>query len=246
MPLINGPVDWGTIDLVIFDLDGTLYNQKRLRVRMLMQILSGAARSRSLQVPVMLHAFRRCREELGNVAADDFLFRQYEITAKRLGRSIEDVRDVVAEWIERRPLTVIAECTFPGVPELFSALTAANRSIAVFSDYPAEAKLEAMKLHADFIVSAADEDVGQLKPHTAGLHKILKLAGAEPRHSIMIGDRFDRDWEAARRVGMRALIRSRRPHATADTFQSYADELFRPLLERNVGVPNIRRLQLPS
>ena len=231
MSLVNGPVDWKTIDVVIFDLDGTLYNQQWLRVRMLMQMLSTATRSRSLQVPLMLHAFRRCREELANVAADDFLFLQYEITAMRLGCSIEDVRDVVAEWIERRPLAVIAECTFPGVPKLFAALAASNRSIAVFSDYPAEAKLEAMKLHADFIVSATDKDVGQLKPNPAGLHKILKLAGTEPRRSIMIGDRFDRDWEAARRVGMRALIRSSRPHATADTFRSYADELFRPLLD---------------
>ena len=195
-----------------------------------MQMLSTATRSRSLQVPLMLHAFRRCREELANVAADDFLFLQYEITTMRLGCSIEDVRDVVAEWIERRPLAVIAEC-ISGCSKTFCRACGVEQSIAVFSDYPAKAKLEAMKLHADFIVSATDKDVGQLKPNPAGLHKILKLAGTEPRRSIMIGDRFDRDWEAARRVGMRALIRSSRPHATADTFRSYADELFRPLLE---------------
>lgn len=236
MPLINGPVDWKTIDVVIFDLDGTLYDQRRMRTRMLMQILSTAVRSKSLQVPMILHTFRRCREELGNVAACDFLFRQYEITATRLGRPVNDVRDVVEEWIERRPLAVIAGCIFPGVPELFAALSAANRLIAVFSDYPAEAKLEAMKLQADFIVSASDENVGQLKPHPAGLHKILKLAGTKPRRSLMIGDRFDRDWEAARRVGIRALIRSNRPHAMADTFRSYADEVFQPLLEGNTGI----------
>ena len=26
------PLDWSTIDLVVFDVDGTLYDQRRLRV----------------------------------------------------------------------------------------------------------------------------------------------------------------------------------------------------------------------
>ena len=70
------------------------------------------------------------------MAADDFLFLQYEITTMRLGCSIEDVRDVVAEWIERRPLAVIAECTFPGVPKLFAALAASNSLLRCFPITP--------------------------------------------------------------------------------------------------------------
>jgi hypothetical protein len=42
----------------------------------------------------------------------------------------------------------------------------------------------------------------------------------------MIGDRASRDGEAARRAGVRALIRSRWPQGAVQTFGSYADELF--------------------
>ena len=45
-------------------------------------------------------------------------------------------------------------------------------------------------------------------------------------------DRIDRDGVAASRAGMRALIRSSRPHPDYGTFRAYDDPVFRPLLVR--------------
>jgi phosphoglycolate phosphatase/putative hydrolase of the HAD superfamily len=225
MPLANGPLDWERIGLVIFDVDGTLYDQNQMRARMLVEIL----RSHSLDVALTLRAFRKGREELADQHGD-FEARQYELTAARRNRSVEHVRGLVAEWIEERPLAFLPRCRLDGVDRLFTALRASGKRIAVFSDYPVAAKLAALGLSADISVSACDLGIGRLKPDPAGLQYILERTGVQAAAALMVGDRVDRDWEAARRIGMRALIRSRRTSPMVDTFRTFADEPFQPLL----------------
>ena len=233
--MVTTPLDWDSIDLVVFDLNGTLYDQRRLRARMLLQILRHTIRSKSLRLARIIRTFRQCREDLSDKPTDDFLLRQYEITAARHSCSVKEVRELVSEWIERRPLSVIGGCRYTGVEQLFKALASSSRTVAVLSDYPAEAKLRALGLKADVVVSSTDEDVGRLKPDPTGLYKVLKLAGVEPQRSLMIGDRFDRDGEVARRVGMRALIKSNLRENEVDKFSSYTDDIFRPLFQTELS-----------
>jgi phosphoglycolate phosphatase/putative hydrolase of the HAD superfamily len=224
MPLANGPLDWAGIGLVVFDMDGTLYDQRQLRARMLVQLL----KSRSLDVMLTLRAFRQGREELAS-QSDDFRTRQYELTAARRGRSVEHVQGLVVEWMENRPLPYLAACRLQGVDRLFAALRAAGKRIAIFSDYPAEAKLAALGLDADIAMSSCDPLVGKLKPDPAGLRRILEMTEVDAPAALMIGDRVDRDWEAARRIGMRALIRTSRASPKVDTFRTFGDAPFQPL-----------------
>jgi HAD superfamily hydrolase (TIGR01549 family) len=224
-------LDWNEIDLVVFDMDGTLYDQRSLRAKMLLQIMWHAFRSRSLHVARIILTFRKCREELADNNVHDFGNQQYAVTAARHGCSITEVKEIVSEWIELRPLSAILACRYTGIELVFNALNSSGKTIAVLSDYPAEAKLDALGLKAHFVVSALDEDVGRLKPDPTGLYKILKLVGTDVQRSVMIGDRFDRDGEVARRVGMRAVIKSHRSDDINYTFQSYADDIFSPLLK---------------
>ena len=80
------------------------------------------------------------------------------------------------------------------------------------------------------MVCATDAEVARLKPDPAGLLAILRATGVDARRALMIGDRFDRDGVAASRAGMRALIRSGRPHPDYGTFRAYDDPVFQPLL----------------
>lgn len=77
-------------------------------------------------------------------------------------------------------------------------------TLAVKPDYPAEDKLVALELTADYIVSAADEDVGCLKPYPRGLEVLIAKAGVKAHTTLMIGDRASRDGLVAQRVGPRA------------------------------------------
>jgi HAD superfamily hydrolase (TIGR01549 family) len=225
------PVIWDNIDLVVFDLDGTLYNQRRLRARMALNLLYSAMLSRTPNTLNVLRTFRKCREVLAEESRADFVERQYEYTALRCRCTAEEVRKVVYEWIEQRPLSYLSAYRYSGVKELFESLRQSGRTIAVFSDYPAEEKLEALALNADLVVSATDTDVQRLKPDPAGLHKILNVTGVEASHSLMVGDRFDRDWAVASRVGMPAIIRSRHEDSRCGTFRSFHDALFNPVIQ---------------
>src|SRR5262245_20605900 len=223
-------VDWDRIDLLVFDLDGTLYDQTRLRAHMAAALAAATLRSGDLRLLLMLHHFRKVREALGASPEVDFVQRQYEITAERCGTTADAVKAVVREWMEERPLGYLGACRAAGIETLFAAVRRANKKVAVLSDYPAPRKLAALGLAADITVSADEPDVGRLKPDPAGLSKVLFLARASVSRAIMIGDRVDRDHETARRLGMRALIRTQRPVEGVETFRTYRDPLFQPLL----------------
>lgn len=223
------PIDWSTIDLVIFDMDGTLYDQRRLRARMLAALLRDAIAQRSLDTLLTLRSFRRCREALAE-GSQDFLADQYSIPAAERGCTPEEVRGLVGEWMEERPLSMLAACRRPGIQQLFQAIAREGKRIAIFSDYPAVAKLAALDLTADYIVAATDPDVGRPKPDPAGLEKLLRLSGVAADRAVLIGDRVERDWAVAARLNMRALILSRGASGEVERFRSFGDALFQPLL----------------
>jgi len=222
--------DWNDIDLVVFDVDGTLYDQRRLRRAMLGQLLRDAWHARSLDTLRTLRTFRQVREALGEEPEADFLRLQYARTAQQHRKSEDEVRLLATEWLEQRPLPSLAACRYAHLPALFDGMRAAGKRIAVFSDYPAVDKLKALGLRAELVVCATDPDIGRLKPDPAGLQSILRQTGVAARRTLMVGDRFDRDAAAAQRAGVHSLIRSRKPHPDFATFGSYADPVFQPLL----------------
>jgi putative hydrolase of the HAD superfamily len=183
-----------------------------------------------LNVIAVLAKYRRIRERLGDEQAADFETALIAETAAATANSTDSVRSIVAEWIDRRPLGYLAACRYPNLSELFAGLRRSGKSIGILSDYPAEAKLEALGLTADHVVFAGDEGVGLLKPHPRGLESLVAAAGVEPHETIVIGDRVDRDGLVARRAGAKALIRSSRPIEGWQTFARFDDALFAPFL----------------
>jgi phosphoglycolate phosphatase len=236
-PPPTAQVNWSTIDLVVFDVDGTLYDQRRLRIGMLRQLIGHAWQARSLNTLLTLRTFRRVREALGEQPGIDFMTLQYAQTASQHGTTPAAVRALTDEWMERRPLPLLAACRYAQVADVFAGLRASSKQIAAFSDYPAVAKLAALGLRADVVVCATDAGIARLKPDPAGLLSILRQTGVAPERALMIGDRFDRDAAAAERAGVRALIRSSRAHARWPTFRGYGDAVFLPLL---AGVAAVR------
>lgn len=222
--------NWNDIDLVVFDVDGTLYDQRRLRLAMLRRLLAATWQTRSLDTLRTLRTFRQVREALGDRPEADFMHLQYARTAARHGKTEDDVRALTHEWMERLPLPLLAGCRYPHLDALFAGLRGAGKRIAVFSDYPAVDKLAALGLQAAPVVCATDAQVARLKPDPFGLLAILRQTGVPAQRALMIGDRFDRDGVAASRAGMRALIRSDKPHPDYGTFQSYDDLVFQPML----------------
>jgi putative hydrolase of the HAD superfamily len=224
------PLDWDNVHLVVFDVDGTLYRQRPLRIKMARDILLHTLLKRDLNVVAVLARYRRIRERLGDEEAIDFERALIAQTAAATANSPDQVRAIVSEWVERRPLKYLAACRYPGLPQLFAGLRRSGKSIGILSDYPAEAKLEELGLTANYVAFAGDEGIGVLKPHPRGLESLIATAGVKPQQTLLIGDRADRDGIVARRAGAQALIRSSKPIEGWRTFAKFDDALFSPFL----------------
>jgi putative hydrolase of the HAD superfamily len=205
-------VDWRRVRAVVFDVDGTLYDSRSLRLRMARELaLRCLTRPATLGEARVLRTFRRTREELSDEEAAGIGTLQYERAAARAGVPVARVEAVVAEWILERPLPHVAACRRPGVRRFCARLRATGRGVGVWSDYPAAGKLEALGLRADAVVCATDPEVDRLKPQPAGLERILGALAVTPAEALLIGDRDERDGEAARRLGCPYLLLARRP-----------------------------------
>ncbi len=221
--------DWRGIRLVAFDVDGTLYDQKPLRLRMAARLGLDCVMRASLRSASLLKTYRHLREELAEAEAEDFEHALVSAVASRHGVASGIVRTLTSEWMEKRPLSLLPACRFPHVDMLFERIRTSGRTIGVLSDYPARDKLDALSLRAHHVVCAGD--VGVLKPHPRGLQRLMAMAEATPAQTVLIGDRVERDGEAARRAGAYSLIRSGKPLVGTRCFARYDDEIFAGLDE---------------
>jgi FMN phosphatase YigB (HAD superfamily) len=230
--LVREPLfDWEMIRMVVFDVDGTLYRQRSLRLRMARSLLWHTLKRRDSRTVSVLKAYRSIREKMADSEVHDFGPALLTETAQRTGCDPATVNLVVRVWINERPLRYLPNCVYPGVAALFDAVRQSGRLLGVWSDYPAREKLAAMGLAADHVVSADDSEIGILKPHPRGLLRLAALGGVSPTETVLIGDRAERDGMAAQRAGAKALLRSTLPIAGWRCFSRYDDVVFAPLLD---------------
>lgn len=203
-------INWQKVKAVIFDVDGTLYDQRKLRRLMLMELLRYyLTHPRYIQELKIIRDFRREREKRAFDAVVDLETAQYDWVAQASGISPARVRSIVQEWIFKSPLRHLPSCHYPGVLKLFENLSHRGIATAIFSDYPAVDKLAVLGLSPCCIVCATDKNVGRLKPDPKGLFAVAETLGVSVKHCLFIGDRDERDGECARRARMPYIILGR-------------------------------------
>lgn len=204
---------------VLWDLDGTLYHQKPLRWRMLLELglsplREGLGARRTLK---RLSAFRKVREDLREWGKPEASLdrAQYEEPAKQLGDDAAAVERTVIEWMHERPLRHLAPTRREGIIELLAEFRAQGIRSGVFSDYPAPQKLEALGLADEFEITlcATDEAINAFKPHPRGFEYGCELFGLKPSEVLYVGDRDEVDGEGARAAGMPVCILDSSPEA---------------------------------
>ena len=124
-------LDWRRVRAVVFDLDGTLYDQRSLRLRVARDLLVHCLpRPGGLGTLRILRAFRLVRPQLAEEEAPSIARLQYERTAELLRVDPAAVETAVGEWIFERPLPHQAACRRPGAQ---SPSTAARLATALVS-----------------------------------------------------------------------------------------------------------------
>lgn len=198
---------------VLFDLDGTLYDQRPLRRSMLWELARAPLTKgplAALRIARVLKSFRIRREELRALGDSEVAVGtiQYQRPADDLGISAATVETIVTEWMYEKPLRHLRAAGRPNLRAILERLRGAGLQLGCFSDYPPRAKLEALGVDDLFgvAVGATDADIHAFKPHARGFLTAAAALGVEPRDAIYVGDRHELDGAGADAAGMRSVI----------------------------------------
>jgi FMN phosphatase YigB (HAD superfamily) len=229
---------------VLFDLDGTLYDQRLMRLLMAAELLTLPFRRplRARQDLRGLAAYRRAQETLRLIGSPaPMIDTQLERAAERVGLSAPELAPIVNEWMFVRPLKYMRLCRAGRLLELLTLLRGSGVALGVLSDYPAAAKLRALGVDEFFspVLCTADTEIGFLKPHPRGFLRVAESWRLAPREVLVVGDRVDADAAGAAAAGMPCVIVGARGRGAAPA----GDVLMVPTLERlyRVFVNNDRR-----
>jgi phosphoglycolate phosphatase/putative hydrolase of the HAD superfamily len=219
-------IDWSSIKAVVFDVDGTLYTQSKMRKQMLFALLSYyLIRPWKIKELKMLSDFRKERESKAGFAGTDLENAQYEWCAQKGKYSTEKLKQVIEHWMFKFPNQYLSDCIYPGTKSFFEALKKKGYLIAIYSDYKAEAKLKAMNLSADLIVASTDSHIDRLKPDPKALNYIAKKFSLQPEECLFIGDRQELDGQCAINAGWPYLIVNKQPFNSFSFYSNLENQL---------------------
>lgn len=189
---------------LIFDVDGTLYHQKPVRLQMALKLgtyyLFHLARWRELYGIFLL---RRLREKTNWLSKQ----QQLKQTAEKAGISPEALENAIQKWMFEVPLPIIATHRNKECLALLRKMQEAGKQIIIYSDYPAEEKLEALNVHPDrlFYPECCESCFSQQKPSREAMEYILEQIHLRPEQLLLIGDREEKDGSSAKLVNMAFL-----------------------------------------
>ncbi|MGN1313935.1 MAG: HAD family hydrolase [Lachnospiraceae bacterium] len=197
--------------LIIWDLDGTLYYQKPFRKKMIEVILKELVfkPSRWKEARVIL-CYRRLREKWDpSDSEEDLEMRQYAACGAKCGLMKEQIKEIVTFWMHEAPLKYLKAYRDEEAALLIGRLRKKGILNVVYSDYPTKDKLRALEIVVDGQYCSADPDISSMKPNPKGIQVILKKLKIKAEDTLMIGDRIEKDAEAAKAAGVDYLILSR-------------------------------------
>lgn len=196
------------LELVILDVDGTLYLQSKLRKIMFFKILSYyLLRPWKYKELFILYHFRKEREKRVGFSGENLQEEQYFWCSQKLNIKVEAVKVVVDRWIFTVPNESLKSCMYPGVSKFINDLKLKGVKTAIYSDYNSKNKLKKMGLDVDLEVSSTDPEVNSFKPLPKGLLMILSEMNISNKNNCLyIGDRLELDGLCAKNAGIPFLL----------------------------------------
>jgi putative hydrolase of the HAD superfamily len=206
------------ISAVAFDLDGTLYPNYRLNIRLLPflfrhgRLLSALGKARTI--------IRREQEQSPASVRSDFHDYQAQITADLLHTQPEQTKEKIEKLIYRGWGRYFSRIKlFPHVRETLAELRAAGLKLGLLSDFPPAIKLEKLGLADCWDTVLNSEDTGAIKPAIQPFMELAKALGCPPEQILYVGNSRRYDAVGGRRAGMKtALITRRRARKTKADF----------------------------
>jgi len=188
---------------IAFDLDGTLYPNFSLNIRLVPFLLKEQR---------LLRAMDKARRYLRNTGAygDDFYDTQARLMGDILRQPMEKVREKNEQLIYRGWEPFFKKIRlFPHVRETLDAFRKAGITLGLLSDFPPEKKLENLKIAGYWDAVVCSEKTGRLKPDRASFLELAGMMGAAPEDILYVGNSVSYDVAGAANAGMKtALVKS--------------------------------------
>ena len=193
---------------VAFDLDGTLYPNYRLNVRLVPFLLKDQR---------LLRAMGRAREQLrksymdpgGNLAeaGENFYDTQARLMSGILGGDAEKIKADTEKLIYRgwephfRKIRL-----FPHVRETLDLFRRAGIRMGLLSDFPPGEKLIHLEIAGCWDAVLCSEECGRLKPDPLSFLELAAKMEKPPAEILYVGNSVPYDVEGARRAGMKTAL----------------------------------------
>lgn len=194
-------LDINKYSAVIFDLDGTLYDNKRLPIRLILA-----------DIPNMfvLGAERKARKALKGIDFKDAGSVYDALFAKMVEYKNNLTVEKARKWYQERymPAQVAILAMYytprPCVQDMLQSLHDKGLKSILYTDYGhAKEKIEALNIDPDYFdVIASAPKMGGLKPCKESMQRLMEANGLSAESTLMVGDRDDTDGASAASVGM--------------------------------------------
>jgi putative hydrolase of the HAD superfamily len=191
---------------VAFDLDGTLYPNYRLYLRLIPFVLKEQRLLRALgRARTMLRT-----EQKQSAGAADFYQAQSAYMAAMLKKNPLLVQEKTETLIYRGWEALFKKIRlYPHVAAVLGEFKKAGLKLGLLSDFPAERKLAYLGLDGCFDAALCSEHSGCLKPDAPPFRALAEKLGEKTERILYVGNCVSYDIIGAKRAGMKAaLIRS--------------------------------------
>jgi FMN phosphatase YigB (HAD superfamily) len=188
------------IDAIIFDLDGTIYNKKRLQFFFTLAFFN--------KLSLMLSYLKIRKNNYGIDLGSKEKFQKKIIEELALKSSItkEKSEEFINSFMNKF-VTILKQKYKPN-NDIISVINKYHNKgvkLVCLSDY-SKVKERLLALNIDinkFALIKSSEDYGTLKPASTPFIKIAEELNISPQKIVVVGDRKDTDGEGAKRSNMR-------------------------------------------
>ncbi len=187
------------IKAIAFDIDGTLYPDRRLYLRL------GLYFFRNFK---FFYYYNRVRHILHRTAVlPDFFEYQARLLAEMMGISVQEAHTKIYTVVYYG-LTPYFEKVKPykGVEEMLIACKNAGLKLAVMSDFPPEQKGDLWGLKKYFNVILGSEECGALKPSAYPFGVLAEKLELKPDEILYVGNSIRSDIDGGNRAGMKTAF----------------------------------------
>ncbi|MDR2631277.1 MAG: HAD family hydrolase [Spirochaetaceae bacterium] len=184
---------------IAFDLDGTLYPNYRLFIRLVPFILKHGK---------LLWALGKARTILRD---ENFEGPFYDIQARIIGNILKKDPEMVKEQVERliyrgwEPLFRGIK-PYAHVKKTLSALRQRGFKLGLLSDFPPAKKLEHLGLGEGWDTVWCSENSGRLKPDPLPFLQLAAAMELSPDRILYVGNSLPYDIAGAQKAGMRTAL----------------------------------------